>query len=247
MSSVAVQRVEDEALKIRPIGPRVLVVDGEESMRLPLSEVLPPAGYAVYQVRNEKEALRRVQSVRPDLILLHLGLPDVDGREVIHRLRERPIAPIIVISVRHEESEKVRSLDAGAHDYLTKPFSMPELLARMRAALRSVNTTRDDVFAVDDLRVDLVRRTVFVGETLVRLTATEYDLLKLLLRHAGTVRTHQQLIHELWGGTQYQDAVHLLRVTLSHLRLKLGPNPRKPRYIETEPGVGYRLRTESAA
>ena len=121
---------------------------------------------------------------------------------------------------------------------------MPELLARMRAALRSVNATRDDVFAVDDLRVDLVRRTVFVGETLVRLTATEYDLLKVLLRHAGTVRTHQQLIHELWGGTQYQDAVHLLRVTLSHLRCKLGPDPH---YIETEPGVGYRLRTETAA
>jgi|SRR5665213_268472 len=248
MSSVAAQKVEDEDLKgRRPMGPRVLVVDGEESIRLLLSEALPSAGYAVYQVRNEKEALRRVQSVRPDLILLHLGLSNVDGKEVIRHLRERPIAPIIVISVRHEESEKVRSLDAGAHDYLTKPFSMPELLARMRAALRSMNATRDDVFAVDDLRVDLVRRTVFVGETPVRLTATEYDLLKLLLRHAGTVRTHQQLIHELWGGTQYQDAVHLLRVTLSHLRLKLGPTPRKPHYIETEPGVGYRLRTENAA
>ena len=247
MSRIAVQKVEDEALKPGSIGPRVLVVDGEESIRLSLCEALPPAGYAVYQVRNEKEALRRVQSVRPDLILLHLGLPNVDGKEVIRHLRERPIAPIIVISVRHEESEKVRSLDAGAHDYLTKPFSIPELLARMRAALRSVNATQDDVFAVDDLRVDLVRRTVFVGETLVRLTATEYDLLKLLLRHAGRVRTHQQLIHELWGGTQYQDAVHLLRVTLSHLRNKLRPDPRKPRYIETEPGVGYRLRTENVA
>ena len=200
MSSVAVQKLEDEALKTRPIGPRILVVDAEELMAPPLGEVLPSAGYAVYRVRNEKEALRRVQSVRPDLILLHLGLPNVDGKEVIRHLRERPIAPIIVISVRHEESEKVRSLDAGAHDYLTKPFSMPELLARMRAALRSVNATQDDIFALDDLRVDLVRRTVFVGENLVRLTATEYDLLKLLLRHAGTVRTHQQLIHEALGG-----------------------------------------------
>jgi two-component system, OmpR family, KDP operon response regulator KdpE len=181
------------------------------------------------------------------LILLHLGLSDMDGKEVIRLLRERPIAPIIVMSVRDDEAEKVSSLDAGAHDYITKPFSIPELLARMRAALRSVSATQDDVFAVDDLRVDLVRRRVFVGEAPLRLTATEYDLLKVLVHHAGKVRTHHQLIHELWGGTQYQDAVHLLRVTLSHLRCKLRPDHLTPRYIETEPGIGYRLRTESAA
>ena len=146
----------------------------------------------------------------------------------------------------HDESEKVSSLDTGAHDYLTKPFTMPELLARMRATLRSVSATQDDVFTVGDLRVDLGRREVFVGETPVKLTATEYDLLKVLVHHAGNVRTHHQLIHELWGGTQYQDAVHLLRVTLSHLRRKLHPDPMRPRYIVTEPGVGYRLRTESS-
>ena len=227
-------------------GPRVLLIDDEESIRQTLSVVLPPAGYNIFQVRDGKEALRRVQSIRPDLILLDLGLPDMDGKEVIRHLRESATAPIIVISVRDEESEKVGSLDVGAHDYLTKPFSLPELLARMRATLRSVSAVQEDVFAVEDLKVDLSRRRVFVGEIPVKLTATEYDLLKVLIRHAGNVRTHHQLIHELWGRTQYQDAVHLLRVTLSHLRRKLHPDPVKPRYIVTEPGVGYRLRTESS-
>ena len=226
-------------------GPRVLIVEDEESIQQTLSAVLPPAGYTVYQVRDGKEAVRRVPLVRPDLILLDLGLPDMDGKEVIRHLREeRTIAPIIVISVRDEESEKVSSLDTGAHDYVTKPFSMPELLARMRATLRSVSATQNDVLTVNDLKVDLVRREVLVGETAVKLTATEYDLLKVLAHHAGNVRTHQQLIRELWGHTQYQDVLHLLRVTLSHLRRKLQPDPMKPRYIVTEPGVGYRLRTE---
>jgi len=227
-------------------GPRVLIVDDEESIQQTLGAVLPPAGYTVYQVRNGKEALRTVQAIRPDLILLDLGLPDMDAKEVIRHLREWAIAPIIVISVRHEESEKVSSLDAGAHDYLTKPFTIPELLARLRATLRSVSPTQDDVFTVGDLRVDLGRREVFVGETPAKLTATEYDLLKVLIHHAGNVRTHHQLIRELWGRTQYQDAVHLLRVTLSHLRRKLRPDSMKPRYIVTEPGVGYRLRAESS-
>ena len=207
----------------------------------------PPAGYTVYPVRNGKEALWKVQSIRPDLILLDLGLPDMDGKEVIRHLREEwTIAPIIVISVRNDESEKVNSLDTGAHDYLTKPFTVPELLARMRATLRSVSATRDDVFTVRDLRVDLSRREVFVGETAVKLTATEYDVLKVLVHYAGNVRTHYQLIHEIWGRTQYQDATHLLRVTLSHLRRKIHLDPMSPRYIVTEPGVGYRLRTESS-
>ena len=227
-------------------GPRVLLVDDEESSLQTLSVVLPPAGYTVYPVRNGKEALRRVQSIRPDLILLDFGLSDIDGKQVIKRLREWVIAPIIVMSASDEESEKISSLDMGAHDYVTKPFSVPELLARMRATLRSVSATQADVFIVNDLKVDLGRREVFVGETPVRLTATEYDLLKILIHHAASVRTHRQLIHDLWGSTQYQDAVHLLRVTLSHLRRKLRPNPESPDYILTQAGVGYRLRTESS-
>ena len=235
-------------------GPRVLVVDDEESIQQTLSVVLPTAGYTVYAARNGNEALRRVQSVRPDLILLDLSLPDMNGKQVIRHLRERRSMPIIIISVHHEESEKVSSLDTGANDYLTKPFTIPELLARMRATLRSVSATQNDVFTVDDLRVDLGRREVFVGNAHVKLTATEYDLLKVLIHHAGKVRTHYQLIHELWGTTQYQDAEHLLRATMSHLRRKLhldsmGPHyidPMKPRYIVTEVGVGYRLRTESS-
>ena len=227
-------------------GPRILLVDDEESIQHTLSTVLPPAGYTVYQVRNGKEALRKVQSIRPDLILLDLGLPDIDGKEIIRGLREQAIAPIIVISVRDNETEKVTALDTGAHDYLTKPFTLPELLARMRATLRSVSATQDDVFTVGNLKVDLRRREVLVREITVNLTATEYDLLKVLIHHAGNVRTHNELIRELWGRTQYQDPVHLLRVTMSHLRRKLQPDPMMPRYIVTEPGVGYRLRTESS-
>jgi two-component system KDP operon response regulator KdpE len=244
MPSVAVQRMEDGFLKTRPLGARVLLVDKQASIYQVLSAALPMAGYAVYQAR--KEALGSALRIRPDLIVLRLGLSEKDGREIIRNLRERPVAPIIVISARHDESEKVSSLDNGAHDYLTEPFSIPELLARMRAALRSVNATQGEVFAVDDLRVDLGRRDVSVGDTPVKLTATEYELLKVLIHHAGKVRAHHQLIHELWGRTQYQDAVHLLRVTLSHLRRKLQLGLKKPRYIVTEPGVGYRLRTESA-
>jgi two-component system KDP operon response regulator KdpE len=227
-------------------GPRILLIDDEESIQQTLGAVLPVAGYTVYQAREGKEGVRRVPLVRPDLVLLDLGLPDMDGRDVIQQLRERSIAPIIVISVRDEESEKVRCLDTGAHDYITKPFTMPELLARMRASLRSVNAMQNDVFAVSDLKVDLERREVFVGETSVKLTATEYDLLKVLVHHAGKVRTHQQLIRELFGRTHYQDVLHLLRVTVSHLRRKLQPDPLKPRYIVTEPGVGYRLRIENS-
>ena len=227
-------------------GPRILLIDDEESIQQTLGAVLPVAGYTVYQAREGKEGVRRVPLVRPDLVLLDLGLPDMDGRDVIQQLRERSIAPIIVISVRDEESEKVRCLDTGAHDYVTKPFTMPELLARMRASLRSVNAMQNDVFVVSDLKVDLERREVFVGETSVKLTATEYDLLKVLVHHAGKVRTHQQLIRELFGRTHYQDVLHLLRVTVSHLRRKLQPDPLKPRYIVTEPGVGYRLRIENS-
>jgi two-component system KDP operon response regulator KdpE len=227
-------------------GPRILLVDDEKAMRDILSVTLKPAGYTVYAVRTGEEALQKFQSARPDLVLLDLFLPDIDGKEVVRRLREWTTTPIVVMSVRHDEAEKITALDAGADDYLTKPFTMGELLARLRAALRrAFDTSQSEVFTAGNLKVDLIRRTVFVGEEKIKLTATEYDLLKVLVRHAGLVRTHRQLIHELWGNTQYQDAVHLLRVTLSNLRRKLACDPRVLRYIVTEPGVGYRLRTDA--
>lgn len=227
-------------------GPRILLVDDEKSIQNTLSLTLQPAGYSLYPVDTGKEALQKFQLTRPDLILLDLLLPDMDGKEVIHHLREWTTTPIVVMSVRHEESEKIACLDAGADDYITKPFTIGELLARMRAALRrALGNSPSELFITGDLKVDFTRREVFVAQEQVKLTATEYDLLRVLVRHAGLVRTHYQLIHELWGTTQYQDAVHLLRVTVSNLRRKLICDPVILRYIVTEPGVGYRLRTDA--
>jgi two-component system KDP operon response regulator KdpE len=227
-------------------GLRILLIDDEKAMQDILTITLRPAGYTVYAVTTGAEALQKFPLARPDLILLDLFLPDVDGKQILRRLREWTTSPIIVMSVRHEESEKIACLDTGADDYLTKPFTMGELLARLRAALRrAFGAPRSDVFAASDLKVDFSRREVFVANEQIKLTATEYDLLKVLASHAGLVRTHRQLIHELWGSTQYQDAVHLLRVTVSNLRRKLVRDSRALRYIVTEPGVGYRLRTEA--
>jgi two-component system, OmpR family, KDP operon response regulator KdpE len=227
-------------------GPRILLIDDERSMQDVLSVTLGPAGYSVYPASTAEEGLRIFESARPELILLDLFLPDMDGKDVLKRLRERTSTPIVVMSVRHEESEKIACLDAGADDYLTKPFTMGELLARLRAALRrAFGSARIESFKTGNLKVDFNRREVFVGDDQIKLTATEYDLLKILVHHAGLIRTHYQLIRELWGHTQYQDAVHLLRVTVSNLRRKLLCDPRFLRYIVTEPGVGYRLRADT--
>jgi two-component system KDP operon response regulator KdpE len=227
----------------RKEGLRILLIGKDNSMIEILSAALKSAGYGVYPVGTGKESLRKFQSVRPDLILLDLPLPERDGKQVLQRLREWTTAPIIVMSVRQEESEKIACLDTGADDYVTKPFSMGELLARLRAALRRV-FGRSEVFRAGELKLDFYRREVFVGNEKVKLTATEYDLLKLLATHAGAVRTHYQLVHALWGSSQYQDVVHLLRVTVSNLRRKLEGDAGIVRHIVTEPGVGYRLRDD---
>jgi two-component system KDP operon response regulator KdpE len=227
----------------RKEGLRILLVGEDNSMIEILSAALKSAGYRVYPAVNGKESLRKFQSVRPDLILLDLYLPDMDGKQVLQRLREWTAAPIIVMSVRQEESEKIACLDTGADDYVTKPFSMGELLARLRAALRRA-FGRTEVFQTGELKLDFYRREVFVGNQKVKLTATEFDLLKLLATHAGAVRTHYQLVHALWGSSQYQDVVHLLRVTVSNLRRKLECEAGIVRHIVTEPGVGYRLRDD---
>ena len=167
----------------------------------------------------------------------------MDGLEVISRLREWTRIPVIVLTVRERESDKIAALDAGADDYLTKPFGIGELLARMRAALRrSVQEAPEPVYKIEELEVDLLRRRVIVGGREIQLTPTEYDVLKMLVMHAGKVLTHRQMLSQIWGPT-YLEQPHILRVTISNLRHKLEPEPERPRYILTEPGVGYRLKS----
>ncbi|HEX9091807.1 MAG TPA: response regulator [Anaerolineales bacterium] len=223
-------------------GLRVLVVDDERAIRRYLHAALNAQGYTVYEASGGKEALNMVVADRPDLIILDLGLPDLDGAEVTRQLREWTRIPIIVLSVREQETDKIMALDAGADDYLTKPFSSGELMARMRAALRhTLQTASEPIFETDNLKVDLTRRLVSVGNEDISLTPTEYDLLRILVQNAGRVITHRQLLRQVWGSA-YESEAHLLRVNMSNLRRKIEPDPTRPRYIITEPGVGYRLR-----
>ncbi len=224
------------------IGLRVLVVDDEKAIRRYLHAALNAQDYTVYEALGGKEALSMVAANRPDLIILDLGLPDMDGVEVTRQLREWSATPIIILSVREQESDKIAALDAGADDYLTKPFSTGELMARIRAALRhSTQSAAEPVFETDDLQVDLTRRQVKVGGDEISLTPTEYDLLRVLVQNAGRVLTHRQMLRQVWGNA-YESEAHLLRVNMSNLRRKIEPDPSRPRYIITEPGVGYRLR-----
>ena len=223
--------------------PRVLVVDDERPI-LRFLTVSLSGQYQVIQAATGEDAIRAVASDRPDLMILDLGLPDIDGVEVTRRLREWTDIPIIIVSVREQENDKVAALDAGADDYLTKPFGAKELMARIRAALRhSVPVEAGAVFESDDLSVDLARRVVTVGGRDIVLTPTEYDILRALIQHAGKVLTHRQLLRTVWGNT-YETETHLLRVNVSNLRHKIEINPAKPQHIITEPGVGYRLRVE---
>jgi len=226
-------------------GLRVLVVDDERSIRRYLHAALNAQGYIVYEASDGKGALNLAITDRPDLIILDLGLPDLDGVEVTRQLREWTTIPIIILSVREQEIDKINALDAGADDYLTKPFSSGELMARMRAALRhSMQLDSEPVFETNNLKVDLACRQVRVGGEEISLTPTEYDLLRILVQNAGKVLTHHQLLHRVWG-IGYEREAHLLRVNMSNLRRKIEPDPTRPRYIITEPGVGYRLRVES--
>lgn len=223
-------------------GARVLIVDDERAIRRFLQTVLEAHNYQVFATPTGEEGLAAVAQQRPDIIILDLGLPDIDGVEVTRRLREWSAIPIVVLSVREQDADKIAALDAGADDYLTKPFSAGELMARLRAALRrAVTGESSPVFSVGELTVDLNRRRVVMNEEEVNLTPTEYDLLRVLVAHAGRVVTHQQLLRRVWGEA-YEGEFHLLRVNVSNLRHKLEPDPARPLYIITEPGVGYRLR-----
>ena len=222
--------------------PRVLVVDDEKAIQRFLKNALSSAEFSVHIVGSGKEALTAAIAIRPDLIILDLGLPDMDGVEVLRRLREWTKVPVIILSVRDREDEKVAALDSGADDYVTKPFGIGELLARMRVALRkSIQQSPEPVYRVDGLEVDLEHRRVVAQGKEVQLTPTEYDLLRLLVTHAGKVITHNQILRQIWGPA-YVEQPHLLRVNISNLRRKIEPEPNRPRYILTELGVGYRLK-----
>ncbi len=223
---------------------RVLVVDDERAIRRFLHASLTAHGYTVFEASTGQEALSAVVGIRPDLIILDLGLPDLDGLEVTRKLREWSQTPILVLSVREEEGTKVAALDAGADDYLTKPFGIGELMARIRVAVRHADQPAGEpLFEVGDLRVDRARRLVTMAGNPIVLTPTEYDLLRILVQHAGKVLTHRQLLHQVWGAG-YELETHLLQVNISNLRRKIEPDPSRPRYILTEVGVGYRLRDE---
>jgi two-component system KDP operon response regulator KdpE len=225
----------------------VLVVDDEPAIRRFLCTSLAAHDYCVFEAVNGQEALAAVLAHRPDLVILDLGLPDLDGVEVTRLLREWSAVPIIILTVQEQETAKITALDAGADDYLTKPFGMGELLARMRVALRrAASPAAEPIFSTGELTVDLARRLVTVGEREVQLTPTEYDLLRVLVTHAGKVLTHRQLLRQVWG-VAYQEETHLLRVNMSNLRHKLEPDASRPKFIVTEPGVGYRLRDPDEA
>jgi two-component system KDP operon response regulator KdpE len=228
-------------------GSVVLVIEDEPAILRFLRASLVAQGFRLVEATSGDEGLRQAATRQPDIVVLDLGLPDVDGLEVIRRLREWTAVPIIVLSARGQESDKIAALDAGADDYLSKPFGVGELLARMRVALRHAarasHDTGSPIFALDELQVDLARRRVSVRGAEVHLTPIEYRLLTALVRHAGRVVTHRQLLREVWG-QPYSEQTHYLRVFMGALRRKLEADPARPRYLLTEPGVGYRLADE---
>jgi len=227
--------------------PVVVLIEDEPQIRRFLRATLTAQGYRLFEATTGADGLVEVGSRQPDVVIVDLGLPDVDGIDVIRRLREWTAVPIIVLSARGQERDKVTALDAGADDYVSKPFGASELLARIRVALRHTagasHEADDATFTVRELRMDLLHRQVFVGDREVRLTPIEYKLLATLVRHAGKVVTHQQLLREVWGPT-HTDQAHYVRVYMAHLRHKLEAEPARPQYLLTEPGVGYRLMTE---
>jgi len=227
--------------------PTVLLIEDEAQIRRFLRATLTANGYQLLEATTAQEGLVQAATRQPEVVILDLGLPDLDGLEVTRRLREWTSVPIIVLSARGQESDKVTALDAGADDYLTKPFSVGELLARLRVALRhAVQASQESgepTFVVGELRVDLGRRQVSLAEQQVHLTPIEYKLLTTLVRYAGRVVTHRQLLQEVWG-PGHTEASHYLRVYMGQLRHKLEADPARPRYLVTEPGVGYRLKID---
>lgn len=227
--------------------PLVLVIEDDVQIRRFLRTTLTSSGYRLLEAATGTEGINKAALNAPDVIILDLGLPDLDGLEVMRRLREWSLIPVIVVSAREQERDKVAALDIGADDYLTKPFGTSELLARIRVAqrhaLRQMQESEEPYFRVGGLHVDLAHRQVLVDDREVHLTPLEYRLLTTLVRFAGRVMTHRQLLREVWGPS-YTNENHYLRVYMGQLRHKLEADPTRPRYLITEPGVGYRLKTE---
>jgi two-component system KDP operon response regulator KdpE len=221
--------------------PTILVVEDEELMRRVLHVALRSQGYDVVEAATGNQALLKVRSANPDAIILDLGLPDMDGAEVASQVREEYETPIIVLSARGEEQHQIRALDAGANDYVTKPFREGELMARIRAALRMANHVPDrNVLRVGDLRMDVLQRRVFLKGTEVTLTPTEFKLLHLLVSEAGRVLSHSHLLREVWGPSHVEE-LQYLRVYVKQLRQKVEDDPAQPQRLLTTPGVGYRF------
>lgn len=225
---------------------RFVVIEDEVPIRKFLRASLAPDEAEFIEAGTGEEGIRLVARKNPDIVLLDLGLPDIDGIEVVKRLREWSKVPIVILSARGQEKDKISALDAGADDYLTKPFAIGELMARVRVALRHAGNLQPEIepkFEQRGLCVDFESRQVFVEGREVRLTPTEYKLPALLARHAGKVLTHNHLLREVWGPA-YEDSTHTLRVHMGAIRQKIEPDPARPRFVRTETGVGYRLLVE---
>lgn len=226
----------------------ILLIEDEPQMSRFLRITLQGHGYRLIEATTGQDGLIQAATRNPDIILLDLGLPDIDGLEVTRRLREWSQIPIIVLSAREQEEDKIKALDGGADDYLTKPFGAGELLARIRVALRHLtmkyNDNDEPVFSIENLKVDLAKRQVFIDNKEVHLTPIEYRLLSVLIKHAGKVMTHTQLLKEVWGAA-YVSQTHYLRIYMAQLRHKLEADPARPQFFINEPGVGYRLRIDT--
>lgn len=223
-------------------GAHILIIDDEPQIRKLLKLTLQTHHFVIHEASTGEDGAYQATIVHPDLIVLDLGLPDMSGMEVLGRIREWSRVPIIVLTVKDREEDKIVALDSGADDYVTKPFSMGELVARIRVALRHVAKSADEpVLQFGELVIDLAQRSVELGGNRVKLTPTEYDLLKILASNAGKVITQRQLLQQVWGGHHYESDSHYLRVYIGHLRKKLEEDPTRPKYIVTEPGIGYRF------
>lgn len=220
---------------------RILIIDDEPQIRKLLSVSLKAQGFQAEEAASGQDGINQAAIFKPDLMIIDLGLPDIDGKEVVRQIREWSNAPIIILTARDQEQEKIDALDAGADDYVAKPFGMGELMARLRVCLRRMATGDNDPLLIcGGLTVDLAQRRVSVDGREVKLTPTEYEIIKLLAQNAGRVLTHKQLLKAVWGNTNYNDT-HYVRVYIGMLRRKIENDPAQPKYIVTESGIGYRL------